>query len=447
MHSRQIDEDVTVPVFKQGTLGATLRKRLPPRIVRLLREAGELADRLNLRAYVVGGFVRDLLLGHPNFDLDLVVEGDGLKFARALAEGFQARVKVHERFGTATVTVSTGVKIDIATARTEWYECPAALPMVQPSSIREDLYRRDFTINTLAICLNSRSFWKLLDLYGGRRDIKERTIRVLHSQSFIDDPTRIFRAIRFELRPGFRISDETLALIREATQKAMIDRLSGRRLVAELRRLLSERESRSAICRLADLGLLRFIHPKLAWSRRLDDVLTRVEGALSWYVELYPARKIESWLLYMMAFMEVLSRRAVEEALTRFAFSKPEAISIKTARFEVGKIARRLSRRPLSRPADTYRAVSGFADAVLVYLVAMNKSSSIKQQLSAYFDIDQQAKPIVTGADLKAMGLKPGPRFARILSRLRDARLNGEVRTEIEEREMARRFASRTKAP
>jgi tRNA nucleotidyltransferase (CCA-adding enzyme) len=273
MHSRQIDEGVTVPVFKQGNLGATLRRRLPRRIVRLLREAGELADRLDLGAYVAGGFVRDLLRGHPNFDLDLVVEGDGLKFARALAEGLQARVKVHKRFGTATVTLSDGFKLDIATARTEWYEYPAALPTVQPSSIREDLYRRDFTINTLAICLNGRSFWELLDLYGGQRDIKERIIRVLHSHSFIDDPTRIFRAIRFELRSGFRISDETLALIRGATRKAMIDRLSGRRLVAELRRLLSECEPRLAICRLAGLGLLRFIHPKLAWSRRLDGVL------------------------------------------------------------------------------------------------------------------------------------------------------------------------------
>ncbi len=446
MHSRQMDEGVTMPVSRRGNLGATLRKRLPRRVVRLLRDAGELADRLDMSAYVVGGFVRDLLRGLPNLDLDLVVEGDGLKFARTLAEGLHARVKVHERFGTAAVILSDGFNLDIATARTEWYAYPAALPTVQPSSIRDDLYRRDFTINTLAICLNSRSFWKLLDLYGGQRDIKERTIRVLHSQSFIDDPTRIFRAIRFELRLGFRISSETLALIKGAVHKEVIDRLSGRRLFGELRRLLSERETRLMICRLAELDLLRFIHPKLTWSRRLDGVLKRVAGALRWYADLYPARKIEFWLPYVMAFMEVLPRRAVEEALKRFAFTEVEAKCIRAARFEVDKIARRLSRRPLPHPADTYRALSGFADAVLVYLMAIGKSSAIKQQLSVYFGIYQQVKPIITGADLKAMGLKPGPRFTRILSRLRDARLNGEVRTEAEEREMARSLVSRTKA-
>lgn len=447
MHSRRIDEDATMPVSSRHNFNAALCKHLPRHIVTLLRDVGELADRLDMSAYAVGGFVRDLLRGHPNLDLDLVVEGDGLKFARALAEGLHVRVKVHERFGTATVIFSDGFKLDIATARTEWYEYPAALPTVQPSSIREDLYRRDFTINTLAICLNSRSFWILLDLYGGQRDIKERTIRVLHSQSFIDDPTRIFRAIRFELRLGFRISHETLALIKEAVEKKLIDRVSGQRLFGELRSLLSERDPRLTICRLAELDLLRFIHPKLSWSRRLDGILKRVEGALGWYAERYPAREIERWLLYMMAFMEMLPRRAVEEALKRFAYRELEAKCIRAARFEVSTIARRLSRRPLPRPSDSNRVLSKFADAVLVYLMAMCKSSSITQQLSAYFDIHQQVKPVITGKDLKAMGLKPGPRFTRILSRLRDARLNGEVRTEAEERRMAWRLVSRTKVP
>ncbi|MET0514772.1 MAG: hypothetical protein ABW047_05520, partial [Nitrospiraceae bacterium] len=445
VHSRRIDEGVTMPVSKQGNVTAPLRTRLPRRIATVLRDAGKSADRLKMPAYAVGGFVRDLLRGHPTLDLDLVVEGDGLKFARALAQGLHAQVKVHERFRTATVSLSDGFKLDIATARTERYEYPAALPTVRPSSIQEDLYRRDFTINTLAICLNRRSFWKLLDLYGGQRDITKRTIRVLHSQSFIDDPTRIFRAIRFELRLGFRISDETQALIKEVVEKDLIDQVSGQRLLGELRSLLSERDARLAINRFAELDLLRFIHPKLAWSRRLEGILKRVEGTMGWYVERYPARGIEGWLLYMMAFMDMLPRRSVEEALKRFAYGKWEAKCIRATRFEVNMITSRLSRRPLPRPAETTRVLSRFADAVLLYLMATCRSSAIKQQLSAYFDIYQQVKPVTTGKDLKAMGLKPGPRFTRILSQLRDARLNGEVRTEAEERRMARTLSSRTK--
>ena len=356
-----------------------------------------------------------------------------------------ARVKLHKRFGTAVVVLPDGLKIDVATARTEYYDYPTALPTVEQSSIKKDLYRRDFTINTLAICLNARVFGELRDFYGGQRDLKERTIRVLHSLSFIEDPTRVFRAIRFELRFGFHLSKETVALIKGAAKMDLFHRLSGHRLLEELRLLCSESQPHSALHRLADLDLLRFIHSKLIWSSRLDQLLRGVEEALHWYRLLYLDRKMEAWLLYMIALLEVLPDHAVGEVMKRYPFSESEADRIKTARFEIGRISRLLSRQPAPRPADTYHALEGLPDEALLYLMAKSKSDSIKRQVSVFFTSYRHVQHSVTGDDLKAMGLKPGPQYKRILSRLLDARLNGEIKTEAEERELARRFVSMEK--
>lgn len=427
-------------------VGGLLQDRLPERVLRLLRQAGALADRLDMPVFVVGGFVRDLLLDRPNLDVDVVVEGDGLAFARALARELDARVKVHERFGTAIVLLPDGFKLDIATARTEYYEFPTALPTVEQSSIKKDLYRRDFTINTLAVRLNSRRFGELIDFYGGQRDLKEGTIRVLHSLSLIEDPTRVFRAIRFEHRFGFSLGKETLALIKGAVKMELFQRLSGHRLIEELRLLFSERRPRAAVARLGELGLLRFIHPKLVWSSKLDGLLQGVEEAMDWYKLLFLDRKMEPWLPYLMALMEVLPDRAVIEVLKRFPFSETESERVKAARFKIKTAVRLLGKRPAPRPAETFRVLSGWTDEPLVYLMGMSKSETIKRQVSAFLTSYRQVSLSLSGTDLKAMGLKPGPQYKRILSKLLDARLNGEITSDIEEREMAVRLAKRARA-
>ena len=424
-------------------VGGLLQDRLPERIFLLLQQTGALADRLDISIYVVGGFVRDLLLDRRNLDVDLVVEGDGLAFARALADELGARVKVHERFGTAVVLLPDGFKLDVATARTEYYEYPTALPTVEQSSIKKDLYRRDFTINTLAVRLNGRVFGELIDFYGGQRDLKEGIIRVLHSLSLIEDPTRVFRAIRFEHRFGFSLGKETLALIKGAVKMELFHRLSGHRLIEELRLLFSERRPRAAVARLAELGLLRFIHPKLTWSGRLDQLLQGVEEAMDWYKLLFLDRPMDPWLPYLMALMEVLPDRAVVETLKRFPFSETESERLRAARFRIRPAVRLLSKRPAPRPADTFRALAGWEDEPLVYLMGMSKSESIKRQVSAFLTIYRQVRPSLTGEDLKAMGLKPGPQYKRILSQLVDGRLNGDITSDAEEREMAVRLAKR----
>jgi tRNA nucleotidyltransferase (CCA-adding enzyme) len=418
-----------------------LRSRLPHRLATLLEEAGQLADRLGLGLFAVGGCVRDLLLGIENLDLDLVVEGDGIAFARKLGEMTQARVKVHERFGTAIVLLPDGFKLDVATARTEYYEYPTALPTVEQSSIKKDLYRRDFTMNALAICLNGNRFGEVLDFYGGQRDLNEKVVRVLHGLSFVEDPTRVFRAIRFETRFGFHLGRDTAALIEGAVKMNLFHRLSGHRLLEELKLLLGERQPRQALKRLAEFNLFQFIHPKLAWSDRLQTLLEAIEQVVDWYRLLYLDRKMEVWLVYMMGLLEVLPERATTEVLKRFPFSELEASNLKAARAGYQGVLRRLGKQPPLKPAETYRLLSRLSEETLLGLMAKCKAESAKRQVSAFLTTYRNVKPMLTGNDLKAMGLKPGPHFKRILDRLLDARLNGEVKTETEERELARRLA------
>ena len=418
-----------------------LRSRLPHRLVTMLEEAGQLADRGEVPLFVVGGCVRDLFLGIENLDLDLVVEGDGIAFARKLGEVLHARVKIHERFGTAILLLRDGFRLDVATARTEYYEYPTALPTVEQSSIKKDLYRRDFTINALAVRLSGKGFGDVIDFYGGQRDLNDKVIRVLHGLSFVEDPTRVFRAIRFETRFGFRLGKDTAALIAGAVKMNLFRRLSGHRLLEELKLLLSERKPKQAIKRLAELHLLKFIHPKLSWSDRLDRLLAALEEAVHWYRLLYLDRKMEVWLVYMMGFLELLPERAVKDVFKRFPFSEQEAGRLKMARVGCHNVIRRLaSQRPI-KPAEVYHLLSGLSDETLLLLMAKSKGETVKRQVSAFLTTYQHVKPIMTGTDLKTMGLKPGPKFKEILDRLLDVRLNGEIKTESEERDLVAKLA------
>jgi tRNA nucleotidyltransferase (CCA-adding enzyme) len=445
------------PFIYRRNLRALLRDRLPEQVFQMLEQAGDLAERTSVSVFVVGGFVRDLLLGRPNLDVDLVIEGDGIAYARALAKAAKGTVKIHDRFGTAIVIFPNGFKLDVATARTEYYEYPTALPTVERSSIKKDLYRRDFTINTLAIRLNTGRFGELIDFFGGQRDLSEKTIRVLHSLSFVEDPTRVFRAVRFEQRYGFRLGKETLALIRGAVKMDLFRRLSSSRLSDELILLLSEEEPRKSMACLGEVDLLRFIHPALKWSARLDALLKAVQEALIWYklsslswldrkVEetgqssgATPGR-LDAWLVYFMALMEVIPGRAVGETIKRLGLPERHAEKIRIGRYSSSSLLRRLARRPPLRPAETYRVLVGLSDETLLFLIAKTRLESVKRQIAAYLTTYRHVKPTLTGTDLKALGLKPGPIFRKILDRLLDARLNGEVQTEADEKDLVKRI-------
>ena len=239
-----------------GSLAETIAARMTPGLLDILHSAGRIAGETGCRAYAVGGLVRDLLLGRETCDLDIVVEGDGIRFARSLAGRYRTPVKGYERFGTASFSMPGGAKVDVATARTEVYDEPAALPRVTPGSIRDDLFRRDFTINAMALSLAPGEFGRLLDEYGGSRDVRDGIIRVLHGRSFIDDPTRIFRAVRFEARLGFRIVAADEVRIAETLSLRLLERLEDYRIVAELRLIFREPDPVKPLRRLGRLGVI-----------------------------------------------------------------------------------------------------------------------------------------------------------------------------------------------
>jgi len=260
-----------------------LRQHLPSWASKLLESIREMGRESPTPVYLVGGAVRDLLLGREIEDLDLVVEGDGIATAKTLAKKLGGRCHPHEPFLTAVVVLPDGHSIDVASARTEFYSAPAALPNVILSLIRQDLYRRDFTINTLAISLSGKDFGSIIDFFGGRKDLEERQIRVLHSLSFIDDPTRALRAIRYARRLDFEISRDTGYLIRTAEREGVFDRLSAHRLRSELEILLSESHPADSIALLAELSLLRVINPSLQWSSRIHSLLLEVQAQQAWF--------------------------------------------------------------------------------------------------------------------------------------------------------------------
>ncbi len=418
-----------------------LGKELPPHLLTTLRQSGDLAKQMGVVVCMVGGSVRDLLLGRPILDVDLVVEGNGIAFARTLGRQTQSPVKAHKRFGTATVTFQDTFKIDVATARTESYGSPAALPKVKPSSIDLDLARRDFTINTLAVRLNPEHFGQLIDNHGGLRDLESRTIRVLHDQSFVDDPTRVWRAIRFEQRFGFRLSQRTHKLIHGARERKIFSPLSNTRLFEEIVHTLSEKHPRKALARLAQFNVLGVIHPTLTWSPSLTALLRSIEQTLAWFKQDDAGAKPTKWVVYFMALMDALPQGAVAQTLKQFPLPAIQRKKIQACHTQSGSLLRRLASRSLHYPSSIYHLLVGLPDDTLLFLRAKSASFSAKQHISAFLRTYQHVEPSVTGDHLKALGLHPGPAYRRILDQLRDARLNGTIKTEAEEHGLARKLA------
>jgi tRNA nucleotidyltransferase (CCA-adding enzyme) len=443
-----------LPVARRNLRGM-LRAHVPRSLYRLLERLGRCADTHRVSAYIVGSWVRDLLLGRRNPDLDIVVAGDGLALAQALAQQEGVRLTTQARSGTAVVLGPEGFTLRVATTRVASNACPIPLPPVGQGSLQHDLTRRDFTINTLAIWLNTQHFGELLDVYGGQRDLKDKTLRVVHSHSFVDEPTRVFRAIRFEVSFGLHLGKETLRLMQGAATMGLLHQLSSVRLGEEIRLLLSERDAHKAVARLAALNLLRFIHAEVTWSPKLDHLLQNVDDILAWYqiASLHwppcpmradgtverPGDEIEPWLVRLIALLEALSDLAVPEAFQRLNLLRRHADTVHAARAARHTIPRLATRPPLL-PAETYRILTGQRVEVLLFLLAKTTTTAAKQQIVAYLETYRYVKPQLSGHDLRAMGLTPGPLFRKLLDRLLEARLNGEVMNATEERAFVQRL-------
>ena len=362
-----------------------------------------------------------------------VIEGNGILFAEYFANKVQGRLKSHRRFGTAVVIFPDGFKIDIATARTEYYEKPVALPHIELSSLKHDLYRRDFTINTLAIRLNISKFGRLIDFFGGKRDLKDKKIRVLHSLSFIEDPTRVFRAIRFEQRYGFKIGKNTMGLLNYALKMDLLAKLQGHRLFTELYLILREEDPIKAIKRMGKLKLLKFIHPQIHDSDQLYRLLLEIRKIISWYHLLYFEEPIKSWFLDFVGLNDQLTAEEFNEICQKFKISqkyRPGLIQVKTKHQDILK---KFAFQRQLKPSQIYRILHSFSMETLLYSMAKSPVEETKKKISHYLTSLKSTKIFLTGKDLKAMGYHPGPLFKKIQETLLEAKLDGEVKTKQEE--------------
>ncbi len=420
-------------------IASLMRERLPQNILEILKQVGAAAAELKYQGYVVGGFVRDLLLRHENLDIDIVIEGDAIIFARLFASRYGARSREFQKFKTAVIIFPDGFKIDVATARTEYYEAPGALPVVEYSSIKMDLYRRDFTINTLALKLNPGEFGTLLDFFGAQRDLKEGRISLLHNLSFVEDPTRVFRAVRFEQRFKFRISKLTANLINNAVRNNFFDRLSGARLFQELRLILQEENPIPAVSRLAEFDLLKAVHPRLIFDEATRSMLERVQAVLSWYDLLYLEDKYQRWLVYFLGLVEPLNPRELEEMLKGFNLSPKLARSLVHGKAEADQGLINLFRLGEPSRSQIYHLLAPQETEYLLYMLAKSRQEPLRRIISLYFTHLKQLKPELRGRDLVALGYAPGPLIKEMLERLLEARINAEVKTRKEEKEFIRR--------
>jgi tRNA nucleotidyltransferase (CCA-adding enzyme) len=418
-------------------------------LILLLRTIGEVADIVGFKAYAVGGFVRDLLLKQRNLDLDIVVEGDGIVFAKKLAQQIGGRLRTHERFITAKVILADGFKIDIATARLEYYEYPAALPTVELSSIKLDLYRRDFTINAMALQLNPAQFGTLIDFFNSQNDLKEKSIKVLHNLSFVEDPSRIFRAIRFEKRMDFKIARHTERLILGAVKMDLFDKGNDPRFFSELQQIFSEDTPLPAIRRLAEFNLFPFLwpdlKPNLKIDRRFMHILTQAHQAISWFRFLYLEEEIKTWRIYLLAIMGRSKPRQLETFCERFQLPQKTREELIQQKVMAEEVANRLYGQHEEKRSNIYQMLAPLSNDGLLYLMAIARKNEIKRLVSLYVTSLRDTKPLLNGQDLIAMGYVPGQQFKKMLSALTNARLDGAVHQLEEEKDFLRQhFPLRT---
>ncbi len=401
-----------------------MSEQLPGYIYQLLGYIGETGERLGYPVFVVGGFVRDLLIGRPNLDVDVVVEGDGIVFAHAFAEARDGKVKHHKRFGTAVVTLPDGFKVDVATARSEVYDHPGALPSVEPSSIRDDLRRRDFTINAMAIVLNEPRFGELVDFFGGRSDLENGWVRILHNLSFADDPTRIFRAIRFEQRHGFSLEPRTEKLLEEAVAGDFLRTITRQRVRNEILLILREKEPVPTIRRMERFHLTEYIHPRIRVSDDMVELFHRTGDTLEWWNSTSAHNEAEAALLNLMALMDQLNAAEAEDASKRLVLRRKYNEALKASKMLLPNIVRRLC-QVKDTPSEIYKALRGLPLEVLLF--AMAKIHEMRDNIGYYLTEARNIDPLIDGNDLRRLGYPEGPIYTQILESTFAAQLDGFI--------------------
>jgi len=404
-------------------LAQQIEQYLPQQLLALVQDISAQAAKRGQRVYLIGGVVRDLLLGYPNFDLDLVVEGDAVKLAQRVAETSQAKLLAHHRFGTAKLRYEN-FTLDLATARRETYARPGALPAVTPGTLKDDLIRRDFSINAMAISLAANNYGELVDSHHGKSDLEHHLIRILHPGSFSDDATRILRAIRYEQRLGFELEAQTAQLLKRDIP--MLDTISGDRIRHELELILKEKQPELVIKRLAALGVLPRISPSLkgdGWIAEKFDKARRLK------------KPTQLASLYFCLLVYSFSERRIEQLLARLNISaKLSRAMLDTLRL---KTSLPLLDKPSRKPSEIYYLLREYEPLAIQANALASESPTVHHHLQLFLTKLRYVRTALDGEELKRLGISAGPKMGKVLQILHKAKLDGEVRTRTDEKKLA----------
>lgn len=416
--------------------------QLPEGIRGQLRRAARLADESGLALYLVGGTVRDMLLRRARMDIDLAVEGDGMRFADRLARASGGRCAPNPRFLTATVEMPEGHSLDVATARSETYEHPGALPRVASASMDVDLARRDFTINAMAVSLNGRSSGELVDPFEGRADLRTKRVRILHDRSFIDDPTRLFRAVRFEQRLRFRLERGTERRFREAVAGGMIGNLSGPRLLEQLKLVCFEPDPWLVFNRLEGLEVLRAIHPALGSDEGLKTLVREISPSGG------PASSARDgwWILYLVALFGPHRAETLQGVVDRLKPNRRLRKAVEDMSRWSG-VEQGVESGEIETPADFFRAVRTISEDTMLFVTLTHPDEGMRKRCETYYHQHRHMRLSIDGGTLKDLGIAEGPAYGRILDDVLSMKINGEIGTVDEERRAARDLWSRLHQP
>lgn len=444
----------------QENYSELLEKAMPVCRLAFLKLIARYSGEANQSIYIVGGFVRDLLLKRPSLDFDIVVEGDAIQFAHALAKKYGGRVVTHKRFNTAKWQINSihtdllklmgcanrtegklPEALDFISARTEFYDHPTALPTVERSSIKLDLHRRDFTINTIALRLDGYHYGELYDYWGGLADLEKKLVRVLHSLSFVDDPTRLLRAVRFEQRFHFQIEKRTHQLMIEARE--LLHQLSGERIHHEFDLIFNEPSPFPILRRLSELELLTQIHPHLKWNESVEsfiDNVSIIEPSLQWKLPSSLGSTTIHHALIFLIWLSSLEKQSGLEVGERLKLSRSlldtleKLVRVKDTINEW----KTLSPSQLTQELDKLPIYGVFA------LYCMSNDEIFKEKLDLYATRWRFMTPAIDGNTLRDRGIPPGPLYSQILTKVRNAWLDGEITSAADEEMMVERMLKET---
>jgi tRNA nucleotidyltransferase (CCA-adding enzyme) len=414
-----------------ANLSRHIEKQLPSDTVKLLKSTGRIAHKRQQRCYLVGGMVRDLLLERDNLDLDIVVEGDAINLAREITSENQAKITEHKRFGTAKIRWDGG-EVDFVTARAETYAQPGALPKVRPGTISDDLTRRDFTINAMAVELSPRRYGELIDPHNGRHDLKNKLVRILHERSFIEDATRIWRAIRYEQRLDFQMELATQELLKQST--VWLKTISADRIRHELELVLREEQPEKVLFRADELGAMAEIHPALK-----GDIWLMETFALAYE---YALPDPPSPQLYLALLAYRLNTDQIEQLVSYLRLPKTTAkvlrdtVSVKT------RIEELTMHGP--PPSHIYRLLHGYNTTALTANLLATDDDVAEEHIELYLNVLKYVRPSLKGEDISKFGIKSGPKIKEVLDSLLEAKLDGKVNNRREEEELVRSVLRKT---